>query len=178
MTATSPGGTGGKRAPPHCAACLGHGQHPAHKRSQQLSSQGTGWPLYQAKRCPSILDSIICTNTKRKNRPSVSQKNHFWQFVRSAWESSLPATQGERGLSTRELYLEPALSLCSASSCTLRGKRSPPLPHRKPAVGRCHPVSGRGNTAAGVGLWGAEPVDCPPLTLPTFPSKESTSAWL
>lgn len=32
--------------------------------------------------------------------------------------------------------------------------------------------------AAGAGLRGAEPVGCPPLALPTFPSEESTSARL
>lgn len=177
MTATSPGGMGARE--------LRHTALPAWDTDSILHTRGanSSAPREQGGLCVKPKDVLPYRTpsfalTQRKNHPSVSQKNNFWQFVRSAWESSLSATQGERGLSTRGLYPEPALSLCTASSCTLRGKRSPPLPHRKPAVGRCHPASGRGDTAAGVGLWVAEPVDCPPLTLPTFPSKESTSAWL
>lgn len=55
---------------------------------------------------------------------------------------------------------------------------APPCPTGSLLRAGITPVSGRGDVAAGVGLWGAEPMGCPPLALPTFPSEESTSARL
>lgn len=49
---------------------------------------------------------------------------------------------------------------------------------REACCGQASLLSGRGDAGAAVGLWGAEPVGCPLLALPTFRRELSTSARL
>lgn len=134
----------GKRALPHRAARLGHGQRLAHKRSHSLA------PM---------------ENTPENRVAFVpSQKMSFHTFALTQREKTSQVCLGEqpfchtgwkRPLHPRTVSSQTDLLLCTASSCTLRGKHSPPLPHGKPAAGRHHPCLWERGCSCRSGLtWG------------------------